>query len=340
MKRLIRYAVIAAIAVALVVGGAWYWYESKYYPSTSDAYVGAHTVRVAPQVAGRVVKVAVHDHQQVSKDQLLYRIDPTTYRLKVEQAKAQLALAQQQVAQLQASVTAAKAQVEQAKVQLANAASKAKRQQRLVSRGYTDAQTAQDAQAAEAAARAALGVSEARLAEARAQLGRTGDANHQVQLAKAALDMAETNLRDTQVTASCDGRLSGLKLRPGDYVDQGQPNFVLVCDKRWWVDANFKETDLARIHPGEAASVTVDTYGGHSFRGRVVSINPASGTAFSLLPPENATGNWVKVTQRVPVRIEILDPSPKYPLRVGTSAEVSIDTLHKSPAAEAQQNTP
>ncbi|MEJ2480277.1 MAG: HlyD family secretion protein [Acidihalobacter sp.] len=324
----------------MAAGGAWYWYDSKYYPSTSDAYVGAHTVRIAPQVAGRVVKVAVHNHQQVSKDQLLYRIDPTTYRLKVEQAKAQLSLAKQQVAQLQASVTAAKAQVEQAKVQLANAASKAKRQQRLVARGYTDAQTAQDAQAAEAAARAALGVSEARLAEARARLGRSGNANHQVQLAKAALDMAETDLRDTQVTASCGGRLSGLKLRPGDYVGKGQPNFVLVCDKSWWVDANFKETDLARIHPGETASVTVDTYGGHSFRGRVVSINPASGTAFSLLPPENATGNWVKVTQRVPVRIEILDPSPKYPLRVGTSAEVSIDTLHKSSGAEAQKNTP
>jgi membrane fusion protein, multidrug efflux system len=332
MKRIIRYAVIAAIAIVLVVGGAWYWYDSKYYPSTSDAYVGAHTVRIAPQISGRVVDVAVHDHQHVDKGQLLYRIDPTTYQLKVDQAKAQLSLAKQQVAQLQASVTAAKAQVEQARVQLANATSKAKRQQRLVSRGYTDAQTAQDAQAAEAAARAALGVSEARLAEARAQLGQTGDSNHQVQLAKATLGMADTDLSHTQVAASCNGQLSGFKLRPGDYVDQGQPNFVLVCDTHWWVDANFKETDLARIKPGETASVTVDTYGSHSFRGRVISINPASGTAFSLLPPENATGNWVKVTQRVPVRIEILNPSPKYPLRVGTSAEVSIDTL-KAPAA-------
>jgi membrane fusion protein, multidrug efflux system len=340
MKRIIRYAVIAAIAIVLVAGGAWYWYDSKYYPSTSDAYVGAHTIRIAPQVAGRVVDVAVHDHQHVDKGQLLYRIDPTTYRLKVDQAKAQLSLAKQQVAQLQASVTAAKAQVEQARVQLANAASKAKRQQRLVSRGYTDAQTAQDAQAAEAAARAALGVSEARLAEARAQLGQTGDANHQVQLAKASLGMARTDLNDAQVSASCDGRLSGFKLRPGDYVDQGQPNFVLVCDTHWWVDANFKETDLARIKPGETASVTVDTYGSHAFRGRVISINPASGTAFSLLPPENATGNWVKVTQRVPVRVEILNPSPKYPLRVGTSAEVSIDTLKAPAAVEAHQSTP
>lgn len=340
MKRFIRYAVIAALAVALVVGGTWYWYESKYYPSTSDAYVGAHTVRVAPQVAGRIVKMAVQDHQQVGKGQLLYRIDPTTYRLKVEQAQAQLALAKQQVAQLQASVTAAKAQVEQAKVQLANAASQAKRQQSLVARGYTDAQTAQNAQANEAAARAALGVSKARLAEARAQLGKAGDANHQVQLAKAELGVAEADLNDTRVTASCNGRLSGLKLRPGDYVDQGQANFVLVCDTHWWVDANFKETDLARIHPGETATVTVDAYGGHPFRGRVVSINPASGTAFSLLPPENATGNWVKVTQRVPVRVEILAPSAKYPLRVGTSAEVRIDTLHAPATATGSPTAP
>lgn len=334
MKRIIRYTVIAVVLVALGIGGVWYWYNSKYYPSTADAYVGAHTVRIAPQVSGRVIKVSVHDHQQVAKGQLLYSIDPTTYHLMVAKAQAQLALARQQVAQLQAAVTAAKAQVEQARVQLANAASKAKRQQRLVARGYTDAQSAQDARDAQSSARAALGVAEARLSEAKAQLGKTGNANQQVQLARAALGVAETNLKDTQVSAACQGRLSGLKLRPGDYVDQGQPNFVLVCDKRWWVNANFKETDLARIHTGESAKVSIDMYGGHTFKGKVVSINPASGTAFSLLPPENATGNWVKVTQRVPVRVEILDPSPRYPLRVGTSAEVTINTLHMPAVAK------
>ncbi|APZ44396.1 HlyD family secretion protein [Acidihalobacter ferrooxydans] len=335
MKRIIRYSVIGIIAIALIIGGAWYWYNGKYYPSTDDAYVGAHTVEVAPRINGRVVAVNVSDHAYVAKGKVLYRIDPTTERLAVEQAKVKLALAQQQAAQLAAAVTAASAQVAQAKVQLANATSKAQRQARLVKRGFTDTQTAQDAQDAEAAARAALGLSEARLAEARAQLGKSGNANHQVQLARVALQMAQVKLADTQVKASCNGYLSGLKLRPGDSVTQGQPNFVLVCDSQWWVNANYKETDLARIHPGQSATVHIDTYGGHTFKGRVVSINPASGTAFSLLPPENATGNWVKVTQRVPVRIEILDPSPKYPLRVGTSAEVSVDTLHTPAHATA-----
>ena len=328
MKRIIRYAVIALIALGLILGGLWYWYNSTYFPSTADAYVDAHTVRVASRVSGHVVAVAVHDYQRVSKGQLLFRIDPRTFRIAVEQAKVRLALALQQVAEQEAAVEAAKAALEQAQVQAANAERQARRQQRLLLKGATSVQAAQDAEAAAAQAQAAVKLARARLVQAQAALGRPGKENHQVQLDRLALERAEIDLRHTKVRAACSGRLSGMKLQPGDYVVQGQPDFALVCDGVWWVNANYKETQLARIHPGEKAKITIDMYGGHVFRGRVVSINPASGTAFSLLPPENATGNWVKVTQRVPVRVEILDPSPKYPLRVGTSAEVTIDTLH------------
>jgi membrane fusion protein (multidrug efflux system) len=335
MKRLFRYLAAAITTAVLVAAGAWYWYEAKYYPSTDDAYVGAHTVRIAPQVSGPIIEMAVHDHQKVREGQLLYVIDPTPYRLDVAQAQAKLALARQQVAQLEAAVTAAVAQVNQVKVELGNAERKSNRQKDLVKRGFTDTQSAQDAAATAASQQAAMNVAEDRLAEARAELGAPGAENHQVQLAQAVLGVAEDNLKHTRVEAPCDGQLSGLQLRPGDYVSQGVANFVLVCDAHWWVDANFKETDLARIQPGQPATVTVDMYPGHAFSARVASINPASGSAFSLLPPENATGNWVKVTQRIPVRVEILDPSPDYPLRVGASAEATIDA-HEGPASSQQ----
>jgi membrane fusion protein (multidrug efflux system) len=337
MKRLFRYTSIGIVAVALILGGIWYWYERKYHPSTDDAYVGAHTVRIAPQVSGRVVEMAVSNHERVHEGQLLYVIDPTVYRLDVAQAEAKLALARQQVVQLQAGVTAASAQVNQAKVELSNAESNSECQNDLVKCGFTDNQAEQDAEATAAEQQAALSVAEDQRARARAELGSLGADNHQVKLAQAVLGIAEQNLRHTRVVAPCDGQLSGLQLRPGDYVTLGQANFVLVCETHWWVDANFKETDLARIQVGQRATVTVDMYPGHSFRARVASINPASGAAFSLLPPENATGNWVKVTQRVPVRVEILDPSPDYPLRVGTSAEARIDTRGSGgPAPRAQ----
>lgn len=326
MKRSLKIAAGVVVAAGLFAAGYAYWRHGEYYPSTEDAYVGAHTINVAPRVSGRVIDVQVHDHENVHAGQILYRIDPTTFKLDVDAAKAQLQLAKQQVAAEQASISAAQAGVKQAQVRLANAESKARRQQALAKRGYTNTQAVEDATDNARAARAALAVAQADLEQALAQRGPAGNDNGRIQAAVAALGVAQSNLADTQVSASCDGQLSQMDLRPGDSVTQGRPNFVLVCTRHWWVDANYKETDLARIRPGQPASVTVDMYPGHRFRGRVLSINPASGAAFSLLPPENATGNWVKVTQRVPVRVEILDPSDRYPLRVGTSAEVSINT--------------
>lgn len=209
MKRLFRYSAIAIVVVALIVAGVRYWYESKYYPSTDDAYVGAHTVHIAPQVSGRVAEMVVSDHERVREGQLLYVIDPTTYRLDVAQAKAKLALAQQQVEQLQAAVTAAAAQVNQVKVELKNAERKSKRQSDLVKRDFTDTQSAQDAAATAEAQQAALSVAEDQLAEARAELGKQGADNHQVQLARAVLGVSEQNLRHTRVFAPATGSSPG-----------------------------------------------------------------------------------------------------------------------------------
>lgn len=332
MKRSFKIIAGLIVLVGLGIGIYVYWQHGKYYPGTDDAYIGAHTIHVAPRISGRVVSVAVQDHQHVHKGQILYRIDPTTFQLKVDSDKAELKLAKQHVAALKAAVNASRADVNQAKVQLANANSKAKRQRALARQGYTNKQALEDAIDKSRAARASLDVAKANLQQALAQLGSANEKNGQIEAAESALGIAKSNLADTTVTAACNGNLSQMNLRPGDSVTTGQPNFVLVCNQRWWVNANYKETSLSRIHPGESATVSVDMYPHHVFHGRVVSINPASGAAFSLLPPENATGNWVKVTQRVPVRIVILNTSPRYPLRVGTSAEVTIDTLSNSSA--------
>ncbi len=151
-------------------------------------------------------------------------------------------------------------------------------------------------------------------------------AQAQVELAQANLRNAELNLQYTTVTAPADGWVSNLSMRPQDTINANEAQFALISKEEFWVDANFKETDLGRIQVGAPAEIDVDMYPGHTFKGVVESVSGGSGNAFALLPPENATGNWVKVTQRVPVRIRVLDVDPHYPLRIGTSATVTIPT--------------
>jgi membrane fusion protein (multidrug efflux system) len=151
-----------------------------------------------------------------------------------------------------------------------------------------------------------------------------------VQLDKADLTQAQLNLEYTHVVAPTDGWITSMSLREGDIVQANQPIFAFVSNNEFWVDANFKETQLANLQPGQIATVKVDMYPQHVFKGLVESLSKGSGTVFSLLPPENATGNWVKVTQRVPVRVVVLSPDPRYPLRIGTTATVTVDTRSSS----------
>lgn len=150
------------------------------------------------------------------------------------------------------------------------------------------------------------------------------------QLAKAALNQATLDLRNTKVYATVDGFITNLTLRPGNVVNAFQPLFALISNDQYWADANFKETELQNIHSCETAEITVDMYPSHVFQGIVESISGGSGTAFSLLPPQNATGNWVKITQRVPVKVRIINPDPKFPLRIGVTANVTIDSKSSS----------
>jgi membrane fusion protein (multidrug efflux system) len=331
VRKIIRWSLLVVIGLGLIGGGYGYYEYSKYHPNTDDAYLDAHVVRPAPLVSGRVAQVLVHNHEQVRNGQLLFRIDPTPFRIAVARARAQLTQAQRDVHAEVAEVRADQASVAYAHAIYVNDLLKARRARNLLSEGYATEQVDDDAIAALRSARARLHLAESQLEAARRKLGQPGPHNQLIEIAQANLNNALWRLKQTHVDSTCDGDTAKVKLRTGNMALAGQAPFVIVCAHFWWVNANFKETDLSRIRVGDPARIHVDMYPGHRFRGKVISISPAAGTAFSLLPPENATGNWVKVTQRVPVRVVVLDASPAYPLRVGASASVTIKVADHGP---------
>ena len=326
MKRIVMWGIVVIAALAVAIGGYWYSQHSLQYPSTNDAYIKASVVKITPQVGGRVASVPLSDQDKVHQGELLFQIDRTPYEDRVRAAEAGLALARQQVRAEDAAVSAAKASVADRKARLKNARTQYKRAKTLAVRHAGSQAKLDNAQAQLQSAQAAVHLAEAKLHQAQVKRGKPGEENEQVRQAQAKLDQAKLDLQHTTVEAPCTGQVSGVGLNAGDVVGSGQPQFALVCTDRYWVYANYKETDITRIRPGQTASIDVDMYPGRTFHGIVENVNPASGTAFSLLPPENATGNWVKVPQRVPVRILVVDGDPDYPLRVQTSTEVTVDT--------------
>lgn len=328
------------LTVLAAAGGGLYlfWRHELVYPSTSDAYISAHVVQIQARVGGQLVELPVRDHQRVAQGQLLMVIDERPYRIALQQAQAQLTLAQQQKLAAEAALSAAAALVDQRQAQLDTAQRSNRRDVRLLARqavsqaqAEADRDRLHEAQAGVAAGQAAR----------RQALREQGEAGARIGVAAAALAQARLNLSFTHLSAPAAGVLGEVSVRPGDIVQPGQALFPLVEDQAFWVEANYKETDIARIHAGQSATIHVDMYPDTGLRGVVESISPASGVAFSLLPPENATGNWVKVTQRFPVRVRVLREDNDPPLRVGTSCSVTIDTRGRAaPAAPIGERRP
>lgn len=324
-RKLAKWVVLLLVA-AIAGFFAWrYWRNSELYAGTDNAYINADKVEIASQVQGPVLKLYVGENQPVKAGDPLFDVDPRPYQLAFEKAEAQLRLANQSMSQESAAVAAAEAQVAQRRAELANAEDNFRRTRRLVQQGFLSKQGGESAGTQVTTAEAALRAAQANLEQARSTLGTVGSDNAAVRAAQTAVEQARLDLQHTHVTAPADGVVTNISLRPGNIVQPGVPLFVIISNRGFWVDANFKETELKRIHPGQKAAIDVDMYPGHPFHGIVESLSGGSGTAFSLLPPQNATGNWVKVTQRVPVRIRILDPDPRYPLRIGTTATVKVD---------------
>jgi membrane fusion protein (multidrug efflux system) len=323
-RRIVKWGLIAALVIIATVVSLHYWHLSQAFESTNDAYVNADTTQIAAQVAGPVLHVYVRDQQHVRAGNLLFDVDPEPFRVALDAAEANLRLARQSVGEQEAAVTAARALLAQRIAELRNAQSNERRTRNLIKQGFLSEQSAEATQTAAATAAAAVQAARASLAQAISALGESGQQNAAIRAAEARVRQAELDLTHTRVLAPTSGTIANLKLRPGSPVQPLVPVFSIVSDQGYWVDANFKETQLSRLRPGQSARIRVDMYPRHPFNGHVVSLSGGSGTAFSLLPPENATGNWVKVTQRVPVRVQITDPDPAHPLRIGTTATVRV----------------
>ncbi|WP_346900443.1 HlyD family secretion protein [uncultured Roseibium sp.] len=313
---------LAAVVLLAVGGGLWgYWWYSSLYPSTQDAYVRAHIVNMSAEVTGLVSQVYVKENQKVAKGDPLFDLDDSVYRNTANQANAQLQIAKDQQEGLARKVTAAEAAIDSTGTAAEAAQAQLTRIQALFKNGDVAQAALDQAKTAAAQAESARDAAKAELQQAQDAITANRDS---IISAEAAYRVAEYNLSHTKVVAPTDGWISNITLRPGSSVTAHQPLFALVDASHWWVDANFKETDLPRIRPGQPATVSVDMLPGLTLSGHVASIGRGSGATFSLLPAENASGNWVKVTQRFPVRIALDKTDPG--LRVGASSSVTVDT--------------
>ena len=318
-----RRNILIVLALVALSGGSAFVYYSELSRSTENAYINADVVNVAAQVSGRVTAVYIKDNQHVRKGDPLFDIDPEPFVIALSRAQADLALARQAERQDNAEISVARAQVTQAESDLANARTSFARTQELVARHFLSQQSLDDARTRSQSLQAALEEARAKLTKALSapqQPDKRGD----ILKAQAAIGQAKLDLQHTHVTAAQDGQLSNVTLAAGSLVAAGAPQFALITDNSFHIDANFKETELAGIHPGQNVDIEIDMYPGRHFKGTVQSLSGGTGTAFSLLPPQNATGNWVKIAQRVPVRIKLAPTDADHPLRIGATATVSV----------------
>jgi membrane fusion protein (multidrug efflux system) len=322
--RIVKWGLGAVVLFGIIAIALFYWRQGQLYISTDNAYVNANQVQIAAQVSGPITAIHVRDQQAIRKGDVLFEIDARPYELAVEGAQASLELARQSTHQESAAVAAARAQLAQRASELRNAQSNLKRTQDLIAKNLVSQQAAESSNTVAETAEAAMHAAEANLEQAESAAGKSGEGNAAVRAALAKVQQARLDLEHTRIVAPTSGLVANFNVRPGSSVQQQMPLFTIISDEEYWVDANFKETELDRIRVGQHATVTLDMYRKHPLEGEVESLSGGSGQAFSLLPAQNATGNWVKVTQRVPVRIKVKDPDPKYPLRIGTTARVQV----------------
>jgi len=347
-KKFVMIGVVGLLALAAAGYGVYYVFVGRFYVSTDDAYVRANNTTLGARVSGHVAAILPGDNVVVRKGDVIFRIDDGDYRIAVEAARTRIATQQATIGRIGRQVTALESAVAQAKAQLASTEAALKRagldfdrQQALSTKGFASRATfelseagrdqglaaVKSAQAAFDASRDNVEVTRAQQAEARAQL-----AELQTSLAK-----AERDLDFTYVRAAVDGTFSNRMVNTGDFVQAGQRLGNLVPLNDVFIDANYKETQLKRIRPGQPVTIKVDAYGFRKFKGVVDSISPAAGSVFTLLPPDNATGNFTKIVQRLPVRIRVpKDVAAQNLLRAGMSVYTTVDTREGAADADSE----
>lgn len=333
-KRILGLTVAIIVVLGLIVGGIVYWLETRNFVSTDDAFIDAHTTQMAPRVAGQVTRLMFADNQHVAAGQTLLQIDPRDYQAKLDQAQAQQASAAATLQQAQAQVAVQQANVDQAtaNVRVAEADLLQARQDydrfrtinpNAVTRQQVEASTASfhSAEAKLDASRQTVGGAKAQVQAAQAQVLA---AQASLKQAEAATEAANLQISYCTIVAPVAGIVTHRTVDAGNYVNPGQAMFALVQDDRW-VTANFKETQLAGIRPGQDVDLAIDSVPSITFHGKVDSFQAGTGAAFSVLPAENATGNYVKIVQRLPVKIVFDDDRLKdYPLAPGMSVTPSV----------------
>ena len=319
-----RLAIMLAVPLLLLVVGGYFWLISGRSVSTDNAYVKQDIVSVSTQINGPVVEVFVRENQHVNRGDPLYRIDPGTAQVALLQAQAQLAAAELQTRQLGVAAAGTGGDIIGATANLAIQRRALARQQALLGRGFTTRSDYDDAVSEVTKAQTQLADARAQAANANAAIAPIGN-QPQIAAARAAIAKAQLDLTRGLVRAPEGGIIANSdRLLVGQAAITGVAMLSIVKDRAGWVEANFKEGDLAKMQVGQRATVKFDAYPGVKMRGHVSSIGAGTGSEFSVLPAQNANGNWVKVTQRVPVRVAF-DEVPKRAMIAGLSAEVEVD---------------
>ena len=346
-RKFVLMGIVSLLALAALSYGAYYTLVGRFYVSTDDAYVRANNTLLGARVSGHIAAIVPGDNVLVRAGDVIFRIDDGDYRIAVDAARSRIATQQATIDRIGRQITAMESAAEQSRAQLVSAEANQKRadldfdrQQALSTKGFASRATfeqsqagrdqgaaaVQSAQAAYSAARDGVEVTRAQQDEARAQL-----AELQTQLAK-----AQRDLDFTYVRAPVDGTFSNRLVNQGDFIQAGQRLGNVVPLNDVFIDANFKETQLKRIRPGQPVTISVDAYGHRKFAGVVDSISPAAGAVFTLLPPDNATGNFTKIVQRLPVRVRVpKDVAKQNLLRAGMSVYTTVDTREGAKDADS-----
>ena len=327
-----RLVLMFMVPLALLIGGGLYWLSLQGKVTTDNAYVKQDKVSVSAEVGGRIIEVFVHENQMVEAGQLLFRIDPEPYQIGLAQATAQIATAQADVTARSQDSDLSGADISAAREDIAFAVSRLARQQALWEKGFTTKADFDAAEHAVTQAKEELRAAEARQAEARARLARGAaipGVDPRIASAQAQRAGAELNLSRTEIRAPMAGKIGQAdRLKIGQQAIGNLPMLTIVARHGTYIEANFKETDLTGMRVGQPARISFDAYPGVVLKGHVASIGAGTSSEFSVLPAQNATGNWVKVTQRVPVRIALDEDSPRE-LIAGISAVVTVYTDDK-----------
>lgn len=337
LRRRLRPVLLSLGPIVLAAVAGYFYLTGGRYVSTDDSYVRYDKVQISSDVAGRVVEEAVDENDEVKKGQLLFALDDEPYRIALARAEAALAAARDAVSAMRAAYQQKAANLRGAQLSADYLQREYERQRRLAQQNLASEAKVDEAQRSAEVARQQVTAMQQDLAQALANLGGDPDLpleqHPRVRQAQAARDQAALDLRHTRILAPADGIVANVDPRPGQYVTIGQSMCSLVESGSLYIEANLKETELTHVKAGDVAVVSVDTYPDRVWHATVTSIGAGTGAEFSVLPPQNATGNWVKIVQRLPVRLHIAPSEDVTALRAGMSVTVEIDTRHRSAPA-------